>query len=683
MSQRDRSASTTGDFCEGSLPVTQGAHIEGRPSTFDRVNEQLKALDHLIGFELGDARTGASRLVTTLEDLSQAIDEAEAIHQDAINHADALSQAQADALVRSAEIIEELEQTKTQLTEARLIAERHREERVNLLSRVFENAREGVVILDAEGLIQEVNPVFLTVAQSDEANLIGLPLHRTLGWTFPDYDKVLRSVMSGQAWTGRAIVPRNEEDRSYLISFSPVQGKGELSNVIVLFSDVTDIDRTQQCLKRQALHDQLTGLPNRRYFRERIEALIEECSQVRSSFAVCFVDLDDFKHVNDSHGHLAGDQLLVEVSRRIRNHSGPDAFVARFGGDEFAILIPRTDTDLTKTATITDQVLRSLREPIDVLGTDLRVSASLGVTEYPTQCKNVDELLQYADVAMYSAKKAGRNQIRAFASEMWEAVEQRHRIQRELNRALQENEISVVYQPQIDLKSGQCIGCEALARWRTPDGQQISPAEFVPVAEQTGLVAPLGEAVLRMVCLQLAEWERIGCRPDRVAVNLSPRQLYERSFIVEVLEILESTEAQSDWLTLEITENAVMEDIPHAMRIMDELSEVGFHIALDDFGTGYSSLSYLKQFNVHSLKIDRSFIMDLPGDERARSIVESVIHLGQGRDLTVVAEGIETQTQYRVLRDMGCDMGQGYHIARPLQPMDFESYFEPQKLLCR
>ncbi|MCA9110180.1 MAG: EAL domain-containing protein, partial [Planctomycetaceae bacterium] len=505
----------------------------------------------------------------------------------------------------------------------------------------------------------------------------------TLGWTFPDYDKVLRSVMSGQAWTGRAIVPRNEEDRSYLISFSPVQGKGELSNVIVLFSDVTDIDRTQQCLKRQALHDQLTGLPNRRYFRERIEALIEECSQVRSSFAVCFVDLDDFKHVNDSHGHLAGDQLLVEVSRRIRNHSGPDAFVARFGGDEFAILIPRTDTDLTKTATITDQVLRSLREPIDVLGTDLRVSASLGVTEYPTQCKNVDELLQYADVAMYSAKKAGRNQIRAFASEMWEAVEQRHRIQRELNRALQENEISVVYQPQIDLKSGQCIGCEALARWRTPDGQQISPAEFVPVAEQTGLVAPLGEAVLRMVCLQLAEWERIGCRPDRVAVNLSPRQLYERSFIVEVLEILESSGAQSDWLTLEITENAVMEDIPHAMRIMDELSEVGFHIALDDFGTGYSSLSYLKQFNVHSLKIDRSFIMDLPGDERARSIVESVIHLGQGRDLTVVAEGIETQTQYRVLRDMGCDMGQGYHIARPLQPMDFESYFEPQKLLCR
>ncbi|MEZ6066607.1 MAG: EAL domain-containing protein [Planctomycetaceae bacterium] len=617
-------------------------------------------------------------IVATLTQLANAVFDAEVSLQSAKQRSEKLSTAQAEAIVRSAETIEELERTRADLLEARRIAERHQAERLQLLGRVFENAREGVVILDDELRIQEANPVFQEIAGRDEAGLLGRQLNVTLEWAFSDYEAIARSVRDGHAWSGRVVVARGDKDeRSYLVSFSPVHTETDSRNVIVMFSDVTDIDQTQRRLKRQALHDQLTGLPNRRFFRERIQSLIDESARNRSTFAVCFIDLDDFKNVNDTLGHLAGDELLMEVARRIQLEAGDESFAARFGGDEFALLIPNTNLDFRKTAIITDCVLKSLREPILVADTVTRIGASIGVTEYPTHSSDLDELMQNADVAMYAAKQAGRNQIRVFESEMRRKVEHRHRIRTELHRALHGNEISVLYQPQIDLKTGELVNCEALARWRTPDGRNISPGEFVPVAEKSGLICSLGELVLTTVCAQLVDWESSGLRPPRTSVNVSPKQLHSRRYANRVASLIESTGASPEWIVLEITENAVMEDVESAMLVMRELNEMGIQLALDDFGTGHSSLSYLKLFDIHTLKIDRSFVMDLPVDERAKTIVESIIHLGQGRKLKVVAEGIETREQYEMLAQMGCDYGQGFCIAHPLRAVEFEAWSTP------
>ncbi|MFV0442900.1 MAG: putative bifunctional diguanylate cyclase/phosphodiesterase [Planctomycetaceae bacterium] len=648
-------------------------------SPFTRLQQVLQELEQALRASAGTNAIDGFAFQGLHEELRQATEHAEKVHRTVVARSEALSLAQADAIVHSAEIIDELERTKLELMEARRLAEQHQEERVQLLKRVFENAREGVVILDSGARIEEANPVFREISQCEEAALIGRPLKVSLEWAFAGYDEVLRSVMAGEAWTGRVIVARGDRDeRSFLVSFSPVLNGNRLTNVIVMFSDVTDIDRTQRRLKRQALHDQLTGLPNRRFFRERIESLIEESRNNCAGFGVCFIDLDDFKHVNDSLGHQVGDDLLVEVARRIQAHAGSDAFVARFGGDEFAMLIPNPDCDPRKVAEATDNVLRALRAPVHIGGSELPLGASIGVTLFPDHATDVEELLQDADVAMYAAKRGGRSQARMFAAEMRQEVEKRHLIQRELHRALQGNEISLLYQPLVKLSNGEPHICEALARWRTPDGRQISPGEFVPVAEKTGLITTLGDYVLAVACRQLVEWEAAGCRPRRVAVNISPQQLHGRAFVDRVREILDECGADPRWLTLEITENAVMDNVPAAMRTMDALTQLGIQLALDDFGTGQSSLSYLKNFNIHKLKIDRSFVKDLPNDERAIAIVESIIHLGQGRDLLVVAEGIESEAQYHLLRQLGCDLGQGFYISHPLRAVEFEAWRDLQ-----
>ena len=540
------------------------------------------------------------------------------------------------------------------------------DERLRLLGDVFNNAQEGVVILDTKAVIHETNRVFLEIAGRTEEGVRGRPLSSIVEWAFPEFNDVVAMVVAGKSWSGKIIVAHNDlEERSYWTSFSPVTNDGQVANIIVLLSDVTDIDRTQRRLKRQALHDPLTNLPNRRFYCERVQSLIQAALRDQSAFAVCFLDLDDFKHVNDTLGHTAGDDLLIEVSRRLKENAGDDAFIARFGGDEFAILIPHTDLDMRKTATVVDDVLAALRQPVRLCDKEALIGASIGVTYFPKHSNDAGQLLQNADAAMYAAKQAGKNQIRVFCAEMREEVERRNQIQNELQRALRGNEITLHYQPKVDFQTGSVVGCEALARWRMPNGQQVSPAQFVPIAETSGLIVPLGDLVLMTACRQAREWHEMGCSPVHVGVNISPQQLHYPNFAERVGEIFAETGAKPEWIELEITENAVMEDVEQAMEVMDQLVEMGITLALDDFGTGHSSLSYLKLFNIHTLKIDRSFVMDLPDDDQAVNIVSSIMRLGQGRGLSIVAEGVETQAQYDLLREMGCDIAQGYHIAPP------------------
>jgi diguanylate cyclase (GGDEF)-like protein/PAS domain S-box-containing protein len=549
--------------------------------------------------------------------------------------------------------------------------------RLRLLAGIFEQAQQGLVVLGRDGQIQEFNSAFLAIAVRTGPECVGRPLSSVVEWVFPEFDEVFSSAIHGRCWNGRVVFARDDRNElTYLLSFTPLPQAGGVENVAVVFSDVTNLDRSHRRLRRLALHDQLTGLPNRRFYRERIRSLIDSCRREASTFAICFIDLDDFKEVNDSLGHTAGDELLVQVARRLRQQVQDDVFVARLGGDEFAMLIPRTDEDPRKTATTADSVLQALREPIRVGNTLAQIGASLGITEYSVHCTDIDELLENADVAMYAAKSSGRNQICVFAPEMRRQAERRNQIQQDLRRALQGNEISLRFQPLVELKTGVLRGCEALARWRTPDGRELLPSDFIPIAEASGLDGALGELVLVEACRQAREWEALGVRPPILAINISPQHLHSRGFVDRTAEILEATGVLPEWLMLEITEDAVMQDARSAMRTMDDLVELGLMLAIDDFGTGHSSFSYLKDFNIHALKIDRSFIAELPGNRQTCSIVESMIHLGQGRQLQIAAEGIETAQQYQLLCEMGCDIGQGFHIAQPLRATALECWWD-------
>lgn len=554
--------------------------------------------------------------------------------------------------------------------------ERRNEERLRLLATVFNNAQEGVAILDDQGFVVEANPVFLEIAGGSDENLLVRRLDHVLDWSFADFPEVIEAVSAGQPWAGRVSLMRKSEQRSYWVSFSPATDRtGQAtSHIIVMFSDVTDIVKSQKRLRRRAMFDNVTGLPNRRYFRERLKAMIQDPQHQDPGFAILFLDLDDFKHVNDSQGHAAGDQLLRQVARRLRKCTGPGGFVARFGGDEFAILLPNADAAHRHVSEIADTIHGEIRKAIHLDHNEAYVSVSIGATHYPSHSQDVDTLLRNADVAMYAAKDAGKNQLRLFSAEMRTSVEVRHQLHGELRRALRGDELKLAYQPKVWAASGKLAGCEALARWQKPCGTNVSPGEFVPVAEKTGLIIALGNRVLRNACQQAKHWRELGLEVPHVAVNISPNQMREPRFIERVERILEETGVDPHWLELEITENAVMDNVDQAVKIIDRLGGMGISLAIDDFGTGHSSLSYLKSFNIDTLKIDASFVRDLPDDETAVAIVRSIISLGKGCGLTVVAEGVETDDQLNLLLEVGCDVIQGYYFSRPLWAEQFQDW---------
>jgi diguanylate cyclase (GGDEF)-like protein/PAS domain S-box-containing protein len=434
-------------------------------------------------------------------------------------------------------------------------------------------------------------------------------------------------------------------------------------------------------LAHQSMHDPLTGLPNRVLFLDRLELAIARCRRTRAQIAVLFVDLDRFKNVNDSLGHDAGDELLVGVARRLADALRPGDTVARFGGDEFTILCEDLPHGSAKdrAVEIAQRLRASVAQPFAIRGAETFVGLSVGIALTERGDEGPEELLRDADAAMYHAKAVGRGRVEVFDETMRARVLARHTTENELHRAIERGELRVFFQPIISLGGAECSGAEALVRWQHPERGLVTPAEFIPLAEDTGLIVPLGTWVLEQAAAQAAQWQLAGDRDFVVSVNLSVRQLTQPDFAEQIADVIARTGMRSSNLCLEITETAFMEDAETVMRVVEQVRELGVRFAIDDFGTGYSSLGYLKRFAVDTVKIDRAFVDGVAENAGDLAIVTAVIGLAHALNLCVVAEGVETEPQLKSLIDLECDEAQGYYFAPPQPANDLETIFSSSR----
>ncbi|MGQ3211520.1 MAG: putative bifunctional diguanylate cyclase/phosphodiesterase [Shinella sp.] len=422
----------------------------------------------------------------------------------------------------------------------------------------------------------------------------------------------------------------------------------------------------EDSIQYMAHHDALTGLPNRSMLDERVASAIEAADDRGGTMTLAFLDLDNFKLVNDSLGHHAGDELLKIVAARMLRCVRASDSIVRLGGDEFVVLI----NGAMRRGEMVEDRLRAVREaiaePVEIEGRSFQVTCSMGVAAYPEHGRNVMELLARADVAMYRAKEIGRDAMQVFSAELANRASEKLALQEELRRALAQQELFLQYQPQMDLATGRIFAVEALIRWRHPERGLVGPGDFIPLAEETGLIGPIGDWTLRAACRQNKAWQVSGLPPIVVSVNVSARQFQEKDWVERVAAALEESGLEARYLELELTESMIMQDVQQAVETMHRLEKLGVHLAIDDFGTGYSSLASLKRFPVGRLKIDRSFVQDLPDDGDDAAIARAVISLAHSLQLRVIAEGVETREQIDFLREAGCDEIQGYYLSRPI-----------------
>ncbi|HEY0844685.1 MAG TPA: EAL domain-containing protein [Noviherbaspirillum sp.] len=429
--------------------------------------------------------------------------------------------------------------------------------------------------------------------------------------------------------------------------------------------DITERKMHEAQIRHQATHDALTGLPNRNLLADRLQQTIHHACRNGSVAAVAFIDLDQFKLINDSLGHPVGDELLRTVAGRLTSCMRAADTVARQGGDEFVIVLGEQRSTETVTDTVR-RIVEAVAAPLVISGLELQITCSIGISLYPADGDDAATLLRNADSAMYKAKEMGRNRFEYFAADMNRHASERLEMLNSLRQAIAHQEFVLQYQPKVHLASGKVVGAEALIRWNSVARGMVSPAHFIPLAEESGLIVAVGEWVLRTACAQNVAWQRAGYPPIPVSVNLSPRQLVRDDIVGVVADALQESGLAPEYLELEITETVVMRDVDKSLAILKKLKALGVRISIDDFGTGYSSLNYLKRFPVDTLKIDRSFVSDIATDQDDAAIVKAVISLAHILNLRVVAEGVEEEQQRRFLMENGCDEVQGYHFGRPL-----------------
>ncbi len=546
---------------------------------------------------------------------------------------------------------------------------RQAEEQLRMSAAVFETTAEGIMVTDADGRIRSVNPAFCRITGYQPEEVVGKPgtlLHAEHDHG-PLHRDIQQAVKRDGSWSGE-VWQRRRDGSLYpaWLSVAAIRNHGDSSySQVAVFSDITQRKEDERRIRYQANYDTLTRLPNRTLLLDRLTQAIASARREHWLLGLMFIDLDHFKGINDTFGHATGDRLLQQVGERIRKAVRESDTVARFGGDEFVVLLQ----DLGKagdTAAVAEQIIGALSAPFQMHGREIYIGASIGITLFPEDAGDADTLLQNADMAMYDAKESGRNRYQFFTPSMQEQVQQRLGLEQDLRLALERGELELHYQPIVETGTQRPVSTEALLRWRHPRRGLVSPAEFVPVAEETGLIGPIGKWVLTTACHQLANWRAAGLDGLRVSVNLSGRQRDSGLGGADLDRLLRETGLPGDALNLEITENLLMDDTQESIAWLTELKERGITLSVDDFGTGYSSLSYLKRFPVDVIKIDRSFVMDLPDDKDDVRLVEAIVAMGRSLGHRLVAEGVETRAQMKVLERLGCHYQQGYLFSPPL-----------------
>jgi len=437
--------------------------------------------------------------------------------------------------------------------------------------------------------------------------------------------------------------------------------------------DITERTKAQERIQYLATHDALTGLPNRTMFSELLNLTMETGRRYGRTFALLFLDLDRFKNINDTFGHEAGDELLIEMSKRLQSALRSSDVVARLGGDEFVVLVQEVESEKQISA-IARKVLASLIKPAMLMGHECRITASIGISMFPKDADNEQSLMKNADIAMYHAKEEGRNNFQFYSEHFNVHTLERLALETSLRRALEQDEFSLHYQAKQGLKHGEVTGAEALLRWNHPEFGMVSPAQFIPLAEETGLIVPIGRWVLHTVCTQSMAWQKQGLPPICMAINLSPRQFADDNLVKDIAFALQETGLQPELLELELTEGAVIQNAERAIKVLTEIKKMGIRLAIDDFGVGYSSLAQLKRFPIDTLKIDRSFIRDIPNVAEDSAITEAIIAMGRTLSLTVIAEGVETAEQKQFLSEHECDEMQGYFFSKPIEAGKFAEF---------
>jgi diguanylate cyclase (GGDEF)-like protein/PAS domain S-box-containing protein len=563
------------------------------------------------------------------------------------------------------------------ISAARAAAELERRQadaQMRQLSSAVEQTADAVVITDRHGVIQYVNPAY--------EQITGYPLKEVLGKNASVvksgehgkgfYEELWRTVVAGQVFRG-VMVNRKKDGSLYYEekTITPLKDAG--GNIVRFVStgkDITQRLQSEERLHHLAHHDPLTGLPNRLLLQDRLKQAMLEAGQNDRLVAVMFLDLDRFKTINDTLGHDIGDALLKTVAERLAICLRPGDTVSRLGGDEFTLILANVAhvDDVTRVA---QKILDQFISPFRIGGRDLFVSPSIGITLYPLDEKLPENLLKDADVAMYRAKELGGNRLQFYTPELNLRAARRLELETGLRQALERQEFILHYQPLVDMRTGRIRGMEALLRWQHPEFGLIPPLDFIPLAEEIGLIIPIGEWVLKTACAQIQAWHKIGFPTLQVAVNLSSKQLRDKNLIAAVRQALAESGLEPRYLDLELTESVLMQDMEQATTILKELKAVGISFSLDDFGTGYSSLSYLKRFPIDYLKIDRSFVRDITTDPVGAGLVKAIIAMANVLRIKVIAEGVETYEQLDFLRSHGCDITQGYFCSKPLAAEDF------------
>jgi diguanylate cyclase (GGDEF)-like protein/PAS domain S-box-containing protein len=555
---------------------------------------------------------------------------------------------------------------------------------LHLARKVIEASLDGIMICNPQGLIEFVNPAFtqLTGYSFEEVvgknpNLLKSGRHDDAFYRHMWQTMEREGVWQGEIWNRR----KSGEVYPEWLTINLIRDdEGRISQYAAVFSDITERKKAEERIKNLAYFDVLTGLPNRRLFTDRLHVAIANAHRHNQRLAIMFLDLDLFKRINDTLGHGVGDLVLIESAKRLGLCVREGDTVARLGGDEFVILLPELE-HLEDAAKLAERVIAQVKAPFVIDEHELYVTTSVGIAVYPDDGQTVEQLIKNADTAMYRAKDLGRNAYQLYTPAMNARSFERLAMESSLRHALNRGEFTLVYQGKVDLVTGRLSGVEALARWRHPEMGMVSPVEFIPLAENMGLIGDIGAWVLKAACRQCKSWHDLGLPPVRIAVNVSALQFREGDVPALVEEALRESGLPPHYLELELTESVLMQRVEEVAQVLRELRQMGVHISIDDFGTGYSSLSYLKRMPIDALKIDRSFVHDLLEDGKVTDgegaeIVSTIINLAHNLRLRAVAEGVETEEQAQFLRDRGCDEIQGYLISRPVSGEDLISLFD-------